>query len=563
MIKKTPAALINFFLQLFFFFIFGLFFFVEVRAQVIPPEVMEKLKFQIKRISYDTPQQVRYKNQNIYYNSELTPLSLRQDNGKYLYILPSSWTWMCTSTQSFSLRTDYFLQLSDCKLITQHELVSSVSNTGEPTWVQDLSLKSSSRFPWKRAYDGMFGFKIIDTKFGKRVIGIKHGENMNAKFGNIIFKSTVYPNVSETTCWSGYVNNQYQHCWDSFASFANLAWADYKTINTKSDIRNFYDEGPIIWPSKGYKDSSGNRTGAGIYHSTMFVDGDFIYLFAINSAPDRGGRQCLMASRSPKSEGGLPHTWKNYYEGSFSENALPLDFSKEKMERFYSVRGGRATCVFDSTDTTAKERNHLFFNVAKVRNTPYYLGVVEETEPPKSGVKAKWHLRFVISSDLIHWYPVQTCTINQGCYNHIFHWTVEARTLEEKDAWPYAILSYPVLYNVNGVANDVIDADEFYLLGTNIANNHNLFKLKLSLNLPKDVIIPTNTPTPTLAPTANCPKKNLGDANCDGKINGYDFSIWLRSQCTTGCVNINLRSDFNNDRKVDDYDYNIWFNNRE
>ena len=68
---------------------------------------------------------------------------------------------------------------------------------------------------------------------------------------------------------------------------------------------------------------------------------------------------------------------------------------------------------------------------------------------------------------------------------------------------------------------------------------------------------PTATP---LAPP-NC-RKALGDANCDGVIDGADYVSWLNRQCTTGCAAANLVADFNGDGRVDDTDYTVWFNNR-
>ena len=60
-----------------------------------------------------------------------------------------------------------------------------------------------------------------------------------------------------------------------------------------------------------------------------------------------------------------------------------------------------------------------------------------------------------------------------------------------------------------------------------------------------------------------CAKKNLGDANCDEKIDGIDYSMWLNRQCNSGCAAENLKADFNLDNKVNDDDYSIWFNNRQ
>jgi hypothetical protein len=78
---------------------------------------------------------------------------------------------------------------------------------------------------------------------------------------------------------------------------------------------------------------------------------------------------------------------------------------------------------------------------------------------------------------------------------------------------------------------------------------------------------PTNTPTFTPAPTLipACAKKTLGDANCDEKIDGIDYSMWLNRQCTSGCSAENLKADFGDypDGRVDDNDYSIWFNNRQ
>lgn len=74
-----------------------------------------------------------------------------------------------------------------------------------------------------------------------------------------------------------------------------------------------------------------------------------------------------------------------------------------------------------------------------------------------------------------------------------------------------------------------------------------------------DITVPTTSTTPI----PGCTKKSQGDANCDGNVNGADYSFWLNRQCTTGCSATNLVADFNGDNKVDDNDYAIWFNNRQ
>jgi len=75
---------------------------------------------------------------------------------------------------------------------------------------------------------------------------------------------------------------------------------------------------------------------------------------------------------------------------------------------------------------------------------------------------------------------------------------------------------------------------------------------------------PTSTPVlPTLT-SVPCTRKAQGDANCDGKVDGIDYSLWLNNQCNPGANQTcaNLKADFNSDGKVNDDDYNLWFTNR-
>jgi hypothetical protein len=78
--------------------------------------------------------------------------------------------------------------------------------------------------------------------------------------------------------------------------------------------------------------------------------------------------------------------------------------------------------------------------------------------------------------------------------------------------------------------------------------------------------VPTATPippTPTESP--NCPKKNLGDANCDNQINDADFARWKCEFLGNGqCENIIYANtaDFDNVRGVEINDYEIWRRNK-
>lgn len=69
----------------------------------------------------------------------------------------------------------------------------------------------------------------------------------------------------------------------------------------------------------------------------------------------------------------------------------------------------------------------------------------------------------------------------------------------------------------------------------------------------------TATPIQTFCPDT----KPNGDSNCDGRITGLDYVIWLNTQCNPEGSQTcrDLRTDFNGDLKVNNEDYELWFTN--
>ncbi len=68
---------------------------------------------------------------------------------------------------------------------------------------------------------------------------------------------------------------------------------------------------------------------------------------------------------------------------------------------------------------------------------------------------------------------------------------------------------------------------------------------------------PTITPT---GPAGQCPKKSIGDANCDDYINSKDYDMWKSEFTRT----INTKdADFNADQEVTLQDFEIWRRNQE
>ena len=124
---------------------------------------------------------------------------------------------------------------------------------------------------------------------------------------------------------------------------------------------------------------------------------------------------------------------------------------------------------------------------------------------------------------------------------------------------PSSTASYPE-YTVKADVTELIaESDE----------NNNILKTFVPIPTPPPIcpsVSPTATITPTKVPITAvvCSKKKYGDANCDGKISGVDYSVWLNSQCypNQGKTCLDLRANFNQDKYVDGLDFVIWLNNR-
>lgn len=123
--------------------------------------------------------------------------------------------------------------------------------------------------------------------------------------------------------------------------------------------------------------------------------------------------------------------------------------------------------------------------------------------------------------------------------------------------------------NYNGFATVDVNGNsftvKFYEQGNNSSKWTKTFT-KPGGSTPQLTPTPTRSasPTPTPPSFSGCSRKSQGDANCDGVINGVDYSLWLNNQCTktasSPCTYLN--ADFNSDGNVDNRDYTIWFEQR-
>lgn len=404
---------------------------------------------------------LKINNQNFGYPAEITPQTISQGQNKpQLYLLSSGWSWICENIGNILTSTPtnpLFFNSQNCKIITKMSIVGSVNPNGQPNYLNPAN-SVYNQSPWKMAYDGALNVNIINNN---RLVALRHGENSNSTLGGFKYQNTVFPNVKVDVCSSGYVNGVYQHCGAALTSYANLGWANYNP-STGWNKEDWHDEGPVLWPPTPllYRNLDGTRGPAGgPYHTTTFQGNDgYMYAYTISQiGTENNHDQCNVIARAPVSGNLMPGTWKYYYNGNFSSDALPTGFTKERINDFYSTPAGPATCILPNTANVA----HLYFNVAKIKNTPFYIGV-EESLPNRTS----WRMGVRISTDLVNWSDIQVLSTAAN-------WGSGQK------------FSYPIFYNKEGNSSNEIDANEFYILGNGAdgASGYSLNKMKISLDI--------------------------------------------------------------------------------
>lgn len=103
------------------------------------------------------------------------------------------------------------------------------------------------------------------------------------------------------------------------------------------------------------------------------------------------------------------------------------------------------------------------------------------------------------------------------------------------------------------------------LTGTNAYVNTTIWSRDIGES-PTVTLTPNPNSTITLSPTGSilCPRKVHGDANCDGEVDGLDYSLWLNTQChkSSNQTCARVEADFTRDGNTDDEDYRVWFIHR-
>jgi hypothetical protein len=303
----------------------------------------------------------------------------------------------------------------------------------------------SSGQDWRRNYYGIWSAQYFEHPVeGAISLGFLHGENkLDCSSG---CPGTVNPRLAsygKTYCPIDFA--------PTYASFVCAAWTPDNASTNWGQQYFPHDLGPITWPSSGYLLSSGQKSSKGVGSPSSIVYNGFVYVFyhdnsnytAPGDPPIRheAGRGAgIKVVRTPIGSALDPNAYQAFYEDKDGQNWVPSlsrGFKKEQIQEFFTSPGPLATNLMGDEDDCFEER----FSVAQARNTDYFIGVESYQ------LNGRWFKALRYSSDLLHW-------------------TARMRIIENVGNWDQSSLCYPIFLSKDGWSNTVVDANDFYLLGT-------------------------------------------------------------------------------------------------
>ncbi|MHB9037762.1 MAG: FG-GAP repeat domain-containing protein [Armatimonadota bacterium] len=290
---------------------------------------------------------------------------------------------------------------------------------------------------WRRNYYGVHAAQVINVSGVDRIVAFLHAENKNELRGGTYYDNTIQPPPNppyvQPDQYSRYLpDGSYVDYFPSYFAMITMAYCPVN-VNDGKTLMN-YDQGPVVWPTSGYLNADNTSACYGLRHPSSVVHGSYIYLYYVEQ--QYGQLMQNKVARAPVSGQGLPGTWKTYYNGSFSPDALPAGFTKATMSSYLKTAGGSSTPVL----STGAWR----FSVANINGTSYAIGVdctTIETGPNAGHTD----LGLRVSTDMVHW--------------------------SERTVIPSSLdMIYPLFANSSLKSNNDIDANNFYVMTYDLSN---------------------------------------------------------------------------------------------
>jgi hypothetical protein len=346
------------------------------------------------------------------------------------YFVNTGWTWLCRASGNF-LTTPQTVGPANCAYFTGPSRVDPKTGAGiAPAAV------AQKKADWDLSYGGAMSVVTLQKPLdGFDHIAAVHGENKNERFGDTLYANTVNPEVKPQDCASGYAKGGYEDCWKAYNAFVSLLLFNAET-GAKRDL------GPVVWPVMGYI-HAGKKSSNGVRQPSLYLAEPYLYIYYSDSsqgyeAERRAGLRVARIDLSRPDAATAPVALPYTHAGLVAGNpSLPAGFDKQAIGEFYPKAGGHAAELWPESWKTA------CFRVARIKDTPYYLGVED------SGDASGWGVRLRISADLVHWSnPAPDPGVGADYNSDVLHCAVPT--------------------NAAGDSQDMIDAADFYLLGSTV-----------------------------------------------------------------------------------------------
>ncbi len=370
------------------------------------------------------------------------PLLTRSANGA-AFFTTTSFSWLCRVKGNF-LKDTQTLGPDNCNYFSGTERFDP--KTGVDAEPAAVAQKDKD---WELSYSGAMSVVALTKPLdGFDHIVALHGENKNERFGDKLYANTVNRDVRPDACASGYTKGIYNDCWQAYNGFVSLV-----LYNATTGARR--ELGPIVWPAMGYT-HDGRKTSYGLRQPSLFLADPYLYIYYADTSQGleaerrpgfRVARIDLSRPDAATAPVALPYTLHGFADDNPS---LPKGFDKASIRNFYDAQGGRSVELWRDSWKSGCLR------IARIKDTPYYLGAEDY------GDATGWGVRLRLSADLVHWSDPVPVPGAAADYNS-------------------GVLHYPVPLSAAGNSQEVIDAADFYLLGSTAKGT--VVRRRLSLRL--------------------------------------------------------------------------------
>lgn len=333
------------------------------------------------------------------------------------------------------------------------------------------------KFDWRRNYHAIYTAQELHLRdAGTVTLGFCHSENKNEASGDCAtgtkHQNTIQANVpidcNDHQTFSG--GKPYRDGWNAYNGLLTAVWTPNNAQTNWGHQYFPYDLGPIAWPATGYVTSGGIKCTSGLRHPSSIQRGDSVYIFFVDGGPfgnniplEEGRKGGVKVLRVHKDKALDAHNYRIYYKDPQGKEhwnpSLPAGFTKEQMLEYVAVKGPKSTTLVNDTGVYYQV---IRFSVARLKGKDAYVGVeqyidVHDRTPDN---RPTWKVALRFSLDLITW-------------------TERQMIVYRAQRWEESQMNYPIFLNKEGTSNTEVDANEFYIVGSEHTPTDHINKIRV------------------------------------------------------------------------------------